>query len=263
MNECVAAVFEKCKFYMLTNLHWKLTTHFRPAIPRKYFSVRSHTSCSSGKSKRDGMSSEHFGWVFTRVRSLKKQNKPSTKELKCSDLLELPLLESKRTLTCVHDNVSHLWCHLGDHKGADPLGELFHRYLWKNNIGRLSLTYRGVYEMQTSPDRTCSLAPSPDVTRSILAWLPSPSGLVFSLSSWPADGESSVFGVFAAERNPAVLDALESLGNGERNCKIHKSIFQFRFPRLSSSLTHFCRPAVFGPSRTRRSFAIRTCCVGF
>lgn len=26
------------------DLHWKLTTHFLPAIPRKYLSVRSHTS---------------------------------------------------------------------------------------------------------------------------------------------------------------------------------------------------------------------------
>lgn len=33
-------------------LHWKLTTHFLPAIPRKYFSVRSHTSCSSNRKKR-------------------------------------------------------------------------------------------------------------------------------------------------------------------------------------------------------------------
>ncbi len=34
------------------DLHWKLTTHFLPAMPRKYFSVRSHTSCSSGREER-------------------------------------------------------------------------------------------------------------------------------------------------------------------------------------------------------------------
>lgn len=34
------------------DLHWKLTTHFLPAMPRKYFSVRSHTSCSSGRDER-------------------------------------------------------------------------------------------------------------------------------------------------------------------------------------------------------------------
>lgn len=90
---------------------------------------------------------------------------------------------------------------------------------WKQHV-RVSLTYRGVYDMQTSPDHTCSLPPSPDVTRSILAWLLSPSGLLFSLSSWPADGEPSVFGDFAAEFIPTVLDVLESLGNKERNCKI-------------------------------------------
>lgn len=115
---------------------------------------------------------------------------------------------------------------------------------WKQLLW-VSLTYRGVYEMQNSPDHTCSLAPSPDVTRSIVAWLLSPSGLLFSLFLWPADGEPSVFGVFAAELNPTVLDVLEPLGNKERNCKIHRCIFWFRFsPHLQqqpySSLSSCC-----------------------
>lgn len=33
-------------------------------------------------------------------------------------------------LTSVHDNVGHLWCHLGDHNGTNALGKLFHCYLW-------------------------------------------------------------------------------------------------------------------------------------
>lgn len=35
------------------DLQWKLTTHFLPAMPRKYFSVRSHTSRSSGREQRE------------------------------------------------------------------------------------------------------------------------------------------------------------------------------------------------------------------
>lgn len=59
LNACISSFFFKsAKSTCSSNLHWKLTTHFRPAIPRKYFSVRSHTSCSSGKPKRDGMSAK-------------------------------------------------------------------------------------------------------------------------------------------------------------------------------------------------------------
>lgn len=39
---------------------------------------------------------------------------------------ESPLLESESMLTGVHDDVGHLWRHLGDHNGTNALGELFH-----------------------------------------------------------------------------------------------------------------------------------------
>lgn len=43
LNSSLIKPDTKWKFYS----HWKLTTHFLPAMPRKYFSVRSHISCSS------------------------------------------------------------------------------------------------------------------------------------------------------------------------------------------------------------------------
>lgn len=39
-------------------------------------------------------------------------------------------------LTSVHDNVGHLWCHLGDHNSTNALGELFHCYLWMKTFDR-------------------------------------------------------------------------------------------------------------------------------
>lgn len=63
---------------------------------------------------------------------------------------------------------------------------------------------------------TCWLGPKPDVTSNIRARLRALSGVLFSLSSWPSDGEPSLFRVFAAELNPTVLDILESLANKNR-----------------------------------------------
>lgn len=192
--------------------------------------------------------SEHFGCIFTEKCSKKKQNKKKT-------------IRVQRWIRVIYSNY-YCW----KAKACSPvcmttwvtsgvtwetttalirLANLFTVICeWKQHL-RVSLTYHGVYEMQTSPDHTCSLALSPDVTIIILAWLLSPSGLLFSLSSWPADGEPSVFGVFAAELNPTVLDVLESLGNKERNCKIHRCIFWIRFsPHLQqqpySSLSSCC-----------------------
>lgn len=31
--------------------------------------------------------------------------------------------------TCTHDDMSHLWTHMGNHTRSNPLGELFHHHL--------------------------------------------------------------------------------------------------------------------------------------
>lgn len=81
--------------------------------------------------------------------------------------------------------------------------------------------------------------------------------MLFSLFSWPSDGEPSLFRVFAAELNPTVLDVLESSTNKNRKCKIH---YIRSHSLLSSSLTQLCDAAVFGPHGMRSSFAIRKVC---
>lgn len=58
--------------------------------------------------------------------------------------------------------------------------------------------------------RTCSLGPSPDDTSTIFALFLPFSGVLFSLSSCPSDGEPLLFIVLAAELDPSFLDVLES-----------------------------------------------------
>lgn len=45
--------------------------------------------------------------------------------------------------------------------------------------------------------------------------------MLFSLSSWPSDGEPSLFRGFTADLNPTVLGVLESFANKNRKSKIH------------------------------------------
>lgn len=54
---------------------------------------------------------------------------------------------------------------------------------------------------------TCSVGPNPDDTSTILALFPSLSGVLFSLSSCPSDGEPQLLSVLAAGLELAVLVA--------------------------------------------------------
>lgn len=111
-----------------------------------------------------------------------------------------------RILTCVHYDVSHLWCHLGNHTGTNSLGKLFH-----HNLSATTSVWLMYPNMDNEPKKhvlrpdTCSLGPNPDDTSTILALILSLGGVLFSLSSWPSDGELQFFGVLAAE--PSVLGA--------------------------------------------------------
>lgn len=160
----------------------------------------------------------------------------------------------------MHDNVGHLWCHLGDHNGANALGEPFHRYLCTK------MTFdRSVYP--TAKCTTYKPFPTAPVVWGPIQTSPAASQLDFGLSQ--ACYFLCLHGHLMGNHHSFEFSQL----NIAQLCWMFLSLLQMKTENvkyiyicphslLSSSLTQLCDAAVFGPSGTCSSFAIKKACVG-